>query len=149
MKKVFSKLEQEFEREPSTEEMADQLDLPEHRVADSLKFSDRQLSMDAPFVNNQDHSLLDVLSNADSPKADGSLMSESLHLEIERSLATLDDREREVIKMTYGIGLPNSLTMGEISEQFYLSGERVRQIRERAIRKLRKQSTSKILKTYL
>jgi len=149
IKRASSKLEQDFEREPSTEEMADQLDIPEYQVADSLKFSDRQLSVDAPFLNNQDHSLLDVLSNADSPKADGSLMSESLHHEIERALATLDDREREIIKMTFGIGLPSGLTLAEISEKFYLTRERVRQIREKAIGKLRKQSTNKILKTYL
>jgi len=149
IKRAFSKLEQDFEREPTAKEMADQLEVPENKVTDSIKVSGRQLSMDAPFVNDEDNSLLDVLSNSDSPKSDGMLISESLHFEIERSLSTLSDKEREVIKMTFGIGMPHSLTLEEIGEQFYLTRERVRQIKAKAIKKLRKRSTSKILKSYL
>jgi RNA polymerase primary sigma factor len=147
--KAFSKLEQEFEREPSAEELSNLLDLPEDKVADTMRVSGRHVSMDAPFVNGEDNSLLDVLINPDSPKADSGLMNESLQREIERSLSTLTDRERDVIKLFFGIGQNHGLTLEEIGAKFDLTRERVRQIKEKAIRRLRHNSRSKLLKAYL
>ena len=147
--KAFSKLEQEFEREPSAEELSNLLDLPEDKVADTMRVSGRHVSMDAPFVNGEDNSLLDVLINPDSPKADNGLMNESLQREIERSLSTLTDRERDVIKLFFGIGQNHGLTLEEIGAKFDLTRERVRQIKETAIRRLRHNSRSKLLKAYL
>lgn len=147
--KAFSKLEQEFEREPSAEELAVVLDIPEDKVADTMKVSGRHVSMDAPLVQGEDSSLLDVLPNSDSPRADSSLMSESLQREIERSLATLTERERDVIKLFFGIGMNHGLTLEEIGAKFDLTRERVRQIKEKAIRRLRHTSRSKLLKAYL
>ena len=147
--KAFSKLEQEFEREPSAEELAKILELPEDKVADTMKVSGRHVSMDAPLVNGEENSLLDVLVNQDSPRADHSLMSESLQREIERSLSTLTERERDVIKLFFGIGLNHGLTLEEIGAKFDLTRERVRQINEKAIRRLRHSSRSKLLKAYL
>jgi RNA polymerase primary sigma factor len=147
--KAFSKLEQEFEREPSAEELAKILELPEDKVADTMKVSGRHVSMDAPLVNGEENSLLDVLVNQDSPRADHSLMSESLQREIERSLSTLTERERDVIKLFFGIGLNHGLTLEEIGAKFDLTRERVRQIKEKAIRRLRHSSRSKLLKAYL
>jgi RNA polymerase primary sigma factor len=143
--KAFSKLEQEFEREPSAEELAKILELPEDKVADTMKVSGRHVSMDAPLVNGEENSLLDVLVNQDSPRADHSLMSESLQREIERSLSTLTERERDVIKLFFGIGLNHGLTLEEIGAKFDLTRERVRQIKEKAIRRLRHSSRSKLL----
>ncbi len=147
--KAFSKLEQEFERPPSAEELANALDISEEKVKDSLKISGRQVSVDAPFIDGEDNSLLDVMVNNDSPKADIQLMRESLQREIERSLATLSEREREVISLFFGIGLQHGLTLEEIGSKFDLTRERVRQIKEKAIRRLRQNSRSKLLKTYL
>ena len=147
--KAFSKLEQEFEREPSAEELAKILELPEDKVADTMKVSGRHVSMDAPLVNGEENSLLDVLVNQDSPRADHSLMSESLQREIERSLSTLTERERDVIKLFFGIGLNHGLTLEEIGAKFDLTRERVRQIKEKAISRLRHSSRSKLLKAYL
>jgi RNA polymerase primary sigma factor len=147
--KAFSKLEQEFEREPSVEELSNLLDLPEDKVADTMRVSGRHVSMDAPFVNGEDNSLLDVLINPDSPKADNGLMNESLQREIERSLSTLTERERDVIKLFFGIGQNHGLTLEEIGAKFDLTRERVRQIKEKAIRRLRHNSRSKLLKAYL
>jgi len=147
--KAFSKLEQEFEREPSAEELSNLLDLPEDKVADTMRVSGRHVSMDAPFVNGEDNSLLDVLINPDSPKADNGLMNESLQREIERSLSTLTERERDVIKLFFGIGQNHGLTLEEIGAKFDLTRERVRQIKEKAIRRLRHNSRSKLLKAYL
>ena len=147
--KAFSKLEQEYEREPSAEELSKLLELPEDKVADTMRVSGRHVSMDAPFANGEDNSLLDVLVNQDSPRADNSLMSESLQKEIERSLSTLTDRERDVIKLFFGIGLNHGLTLEEIGAKFDLTRERVRQIKEKAIRRLRHNSRSKLLKAYL
>lgn len=147
--KAFSKLEQEFEREPSAEELSNLLDIPEDKVADTMRVSGRHVSMDAPFVNGEDNSLLDVLINPDSPKADNGLMNESLQREIERSLSTLTDRERDVIKLFFGIGQNHGLTLEEIGAKFDLTRERVRQIKEKAIRRLRHNSRSKLLKAYL
>ncbi len=146
--KAFSKFEQEFERKPSPEELAESLELPREKVTDTLKVSGRHISMDAPFVEGEDNSLLDVLPNNDSPKADKTLLSESLIKEIERSLATLTERERDIIKLFFGIGI-QEMTLEEIGEKFGLTRERVRQIKEKAIRRLRHTSRSKLLKTYL
>ena len=147
--KAFSKLEQEFERPPSSDELAKALDLPEEKVNDSLKVSGRHISVDAPFVDGEDNSLLDVMVNNDSPKADQELMMESLQREIGRSLSTLTEREREVIQLFFGIGLQHGLTLEEIGAKFDLTRERVRQIKEKAIRRLRHTSRSKLLKDYL
>ena len=147
--KAFSKLEQEFEREPSAEELSDLLELPQDKVADTMRVSGRHVSMDAPFINGEENSLLDVLINHDSPRADTSLMSESLQKEIDRSLSTLTERERDVIRLFFGIGLNHGLTLEEIGAKFDLTRERVRQIKEKAIRRLRHNSRSKLLKAYL
>ncbi|OFY82484.1 MAG: RNA polymerase subunit sigma [Bacteroidetes bacterium RIFCSPLOWO2_12_FULL_35_15] len=147
--KAFSKLEQEFEREPSAEELSEVLELPQDKVADTMRVSGRHVSMDAPFVNGEENSLLDVLVNHDSPRADNMLMNESLQREIERSLSTLTERERDVVKLFFGIGINHGLTLEEIGAKFDLTRERVRQIKEKAIRRLRHNSRSKLLKTYL
>ncbi len=147
--KAFSRLEQEYERPPSADELAKELDLPEDKVKDTIKVSGRHISVDAPFVDGEDNSLLDVLVNNDSPKADRELMMESLQREIERSLSTLTERERDVIRLFFGIGMQHGLTLEEIGAKFDLTRERVRQIKEKAIRRLRHTSRSKLLKTYL
>lgn len=146
--KAFSKFEQEHERKPSPDELAESLDLPADKVADTLRVSGRHISVDAPFVEGEDNSLLDVLINNDSPNADRSLMMESLAREIERALATLTERESDIIRMFFGIGC-QEMTLEEIGERFGLTRERVRQIKEKAIRRLRHTSRSKLLKTYL
>jgi RNA polymerase primary sigma factor len=147
--KAYSKLEQEFEREPSAEELAELLDLPIDKVSDTMKVSGRHVSMDAPFANGEESSLLDVLVNYDSPKADTGLMNESLSKEIDRALSTLTERERDVVKLFFGIGLNHGLTLEEIGDKFDLTRERVRQIKEKAIRRLRHSSRSKLLQQYL
>ncbi len=147
--KAYSKLEQQFEREPSTEELAAVLDLPVEKVADTQRVSGKHVSMDAPFVQGEDNSLIDVLENQDSPRADNLLISQSLQKEIERSLNTLTEREREVIKLFFGIGMNHGLTLEEIGAKFDLTRERVRQIKEKAIRRLRHKSRSRLLKAYL
>ena len=147
--KAFSKLEQEFERPPRRDELATHLDLTEDKVKDTMKISGRHVSVDAPFVDGEDNSLLDVMVNNDSPKADLELMKESLQREIERSLATLSDREKDVVMLFFGIGKKHGLTLEEIGTKFDLTRERVRQIKEKAIRRLRHNSRSKLLKTYL
>jgi len=146
--KAFSRFEQENERKPSPEELADTLDLPAEKVADTLRVSGRHISVDAPFVEGEDNSLLDVLVNDDSPIADRSLINESLVTEIERALSTLTERERDIIRLFFGIGCQD-MTLEEIREQFGLTRERVRQIKEKAIRRLRHTSRSKLLKTFL
>ena len=147
--KAYSKLEQQFEREPSAEELAEILDLPIDKVSDTMKVSGRHVSMDAPFANGEESSLLDVLVNFDSPKADTGLMNESLSREIDRALSTLTERERDVVKLFFGIGLNHGLTLEEIGDKFDLTRERVRQIKEKAIRRLRHSSRSKLLQQYL
>ena len=146
--KAFSKFEQENERKPSAEELAEQLDIPVDKIADSLKVSGRHISMDAPFVEGEDNSLLDVLVNDDAPIADRKLINESLQQEIERALSTLTERESEIIKMFFGIGY-QEMTLEEIGDKFQLTRERVRQIKEKAIKRLRQNSRSKLLKSYL
>ena len=147
--KAYSKLEQEFEREPSPQELATILDLPEDKIADTMKVSGRHVSMDAPFQQGEEGSLVDVLVNHDSPRADGNLMNESLSKEIDRALSTLTERERDVIKLFFGIGIPHGLTLEEIGAKFDLTRERVRQIKEKAVRRLRHSSRSKLLQQYL
>jgi RNA polymerase primary sigma factor len=147
--KAFSRLEQEFERPPSNDELATALELTEEKVKDTMKISGRHVSVDAPFVDGEDNSLLDVMVNNDSPKADLELMRESLQREIERSLSTLNDREKDVVMLFFGIGKKHGLTLEEIGSKFDLTRERVRQIKEKAIRRLRHNSRSKLLKSYL
>ncbi|MEZ5105225.1 MAG: RNA polymerase sigma factor RpoD/SigA [Draconibacterium sp.] len=146
--KAYSKFEQEHERKPSPEELADSLELPADKVADTLRVSGRHVSVDAPFVDGEDNSLLDVLVNNDSPNADRSLIMESLSKEIHRALATLTERESDIIRLFFGIGC-QEMTLEEIGERFGLTRERVRQIKEKAIRRLRHTSRSKLLKSYL
>ena len=146
--KAFSKFEQENERRPSPEELADELDIPVEKIADTMKVSGRHISVDAPFVEGEDNSLLDVMVNDDSPNADRVLINESLSKEIDRALSTLTEREHEIIKKFFGIGVPE-MTLEEIGDEFGLTRERVRQIKEKAIRLLRSSSKSKLLKTYL
>ena len=147
--RTLSKLEQEFERVPSASEIADNLDISEEKVSDSMKISGRHVSVDAPFKEGEDHSLLDVLSEENSPQTDHNVMRESLLLEIDRSLNTLADRESDVIKLFYGIGMKHALTLDEIGDKFELTRERVRQVKEKAIKKLRQNSRSILLKAYL
>jgi RNA polymerase primary sigma factor len=147
--KAFSKFEQENERRPSPEELAEVLDIPVDKIADTMKVSGRHISVDAPFVEGEDNSLLDVMINDDSPNADRVLINESLSKEIERVLAfTLSDRERDIVKKFFGIGVAE-MTLEEIGDEFGLTRERVRQIKEKAIRKLRPNAKSKLLKGFL
>lgn len=147
--KAYSALEQEFEREPSASEIAEQLDMTDFEVADTLKISGRHLSMDAPFSNSEDNRLLDVIQNDHQPPPDSDLMSESLKVEIERALATLTKREAEVVRLYFGLGQEHPLTLEEIGERFNLTRERVRQIKEKAIRRLRHASRSRALRAFL
>ncbi|MBP9986722.1 MAG: RNA polymerase sigma factor RpoD/SigA [Bacteroidales bacterium] len=146
--KALSKFEQEHERMPSSDELADILDIPREKINDTLRVSGRHVSVDAPFVEGEDNSLLDVLQNNDSPNADSGLVNESLNTEIERALSTLTEREREIVKSFFGIG-SQEMTLEEIGEKFNLTRERVRQIKEKAIRKLRNSARSKLLQSYL
>jgi RNA polymerase primary sigma factor len=146
--KALAKFEQENERTPSSEELSIILDIPQEKVSDTIRVSGRHVSVDAPFVDGEDNSLLDVLVNNDSPNADRGLLNESLSKEIDRALATLTERERDIVRYFFGIGT-NEMTLEEIGEQFGLTRERVRQIKEKAIRRLRHSSRSKLLKSYL
>ena len=146
--KALSRFEQENERRPSPEELAEELDIPIDKIADTLKVSGRHISVDAPFVEGEDNSLLDVLPNDDSPVADHTLMNESLQTEIDRALETLTEREADITRMFFGIGC-QEMTLEEIGAKFALTRERVRQIKEKAIRRLRNNTKNKILKSYL
>ena len=146
--KALSKFEQEHERMPSADELSELLDIPREKIADTLRVSGRHVSVDAPFVDGEDNSLLDVLINNDSPNADRGLVNESLNKEIERALSTLQERERDIVKDFFGIGTAE-MTLEEIGEKFGLTRERVRQIKEKAIRRLRHSNRSKLLKSYL
>ena len=146
--KALSKFEQENERMPSPDELAELLDIPREKIADTLRVSGRHVSVDAPFVDGEDNSLLDVLVNSDSPNADRGLVNESLNKEIERALSTLTERERDIVKYFFGNGT-QEMTLEEIGEYFGLTRERVRQIKEKAIRRLRHSARSKLLKSYL
>lgn len=147
--KAYSNLEQEFEREPNADELAKELDMETSEIADTLKMSGRHVSMDAPFTQGEENSLLDIMESDLQPSPDHLLMDESLKEEIERALSTLTEREAEVIKLYFGLDKENSLTLEEIGERFNLTRERVRQIKEKAIRRLRHTSRSKNLKAYL
>jgi RNA polymerase primary sigma factor len=147
--KAFSILEQEFEREPSASELAEELDMSLFEVADTLKISGRHLSMDAPFIQGEDNRLLDVIQDERTPMPDHMLVRESLSKEVERALGTLTEREAEVIRLYFGLGREHSLTLEEIGEKFQLTRERVRQIKEKAIRRLRHASRSRQLRAYL
>lgn len=144
----LNKFEQENERKPSVEEMADRIDLPEEKIAEAMKINTNHVSMDAPFADGEDNSLLDVLPNTDSPSTDNVLDQESLRTEIGRVLNVLNDREQKVIKAFFGIGM-QEMTLEEIGDKYNLTRERVRQIKEKAIRRLRYNTKSKTLKTYL
>ncbi len=146
--KAFSRLEQEFEREPSPEELADTLETTVEKISDTLSNSGRHVSMDAPFVQGEENTLLDVLEN-DDPNTDSNLINESLSEEIRRSLATLTEREREIIVLFFGLSTNHPLSLEEIGEKFNLTRERVRQIKDKALQRLRHTSRSKILKSYL
>jgi RNA polymerase primary sigma factor len=147
--KAFSTLEQEFEREPSASELAEELDMSLFEVSDTLKISGRHLSMDAPFAQGEDNRLLDVIQDHRQPSPDIGLMEESLKIEVRRALATLSEREAQVIRLYFGLDQEHSLTLEEIGEKFNLTRERVRQIKEKAIRRLRHASRSKALRAYL
>lgn len=146
--KALAKFEQDFERPPSPDELSEVLEIPKEKIIDSLRVSGRHISVDAPFVEGEDNSLIDVLENKDSPIADGKLINESLCKEIDRALSTLTDRERDIVKYFFGIG-NQEMTLEEIGDKFGLTRERVRQIKEKAIRRLRHTSRSKLLKQYL
>ncbi|HIT97300.1 MAG TPA: sigma-70 family RNA polymerase sigma factor [Candidatus Merdimorpha stercoravium] len=147
--KKYAELEQLNERAPSAEEIAQELDMTEEDVKESLKNSGRHISMDAPLVEGEDSNLYDVLKSGESPNPDRELMNESLRIEIERALQTLTPREADVIRLYFGLGGQHAMTLEEIGETFDLTRERVRQIKEKAIRRLKHTSRSKILKTYL
>lgn len=148
--KAYSQLEQEFEREPSTEELAELLDIGTEEVETTLGVAARHVSVDAPFVDSEDNSLLDILENPNSVAADSDLYHrESLSCEIERSLSTLTDRQRDVIMLYFGIGVSNPMSLEDIGEKFSLTRERVRQIKDKAITKLRTPGRCQLLKTYL
>lgn len=149
LNKAFSKLEQEFEREPTEQELAQLMDLPEDKIKESILISGRHVSMDQPLVQGEESTLYDVMENRDSPKADEALLKESLRLEIERTLNILTERERDIIKLYFGIGMNHGLTIDEIGEKFDLTRERVRQIKEKALKRLRQSPRSKVLRNYL
>ncbi len=148
--RAFSELEQEFEREPSSHELADLLEITSDEVETTLGVAARHVSMDAPFIDGEDNSLLDVLENIGTPGTDKKLeYSESLRREIERSLNTLTERQCDVIKLYFGIGIEHPMSLEDIGDRFGLTRERVRQIKDKAINKLRSASRSKLLKHYL
>ncbi len=147
--KESSRLEQKYERTPSPYEIAESLEIPEHKIRDVLKISTRYVSMDAPLAQDEDSKFLDVFVPSDNPVTDSSLIKESLAKEIQRSLATLTEKERNVVNLYYGIGMNHGLTLEEIGSKFDLTRERVRQIKEKAIRRLKHTSRSKHLKAYL
>lgn len=147
--RTFSQLEQKYEREPTTEELAEVLDLSINEVSDTMKVSGRHVSVDAPFVQGEENSLLDVLENNSEEKPDDELMNDSLRTEIQRSLTALTEREADVISLYFGLNGKHPLTLEEIGARFQLTRERVRQIKEKAIKKLRHSSRSDTLKPYL
>ncbi len=147
--KTFSELEQKFEREPSPDELAEVLEVSTSEVVDTLKISGRHVSMDAPFVQGEENSLLDVLENDSEDTPDSGLINDSLRKEVQRALSTLTQREADVITLYFGLNGEHAMTLEEIGEKFNLTRERVRQIKEKAIRRLRHTSRSKALKPYL
>ena len=147
--KTYASLEQRYEREPSADEIASVLEISANDVRESQRNSGRHISMDAPLVDGEDSNLYDVIMSGESPNPDDSLINDSLRTEIERSLTTLTDREADVIRLYFGLGSKHAMTLEEIGEKFDLTRERVRQIKEKGIRRLKHTSRSKILKTYL
>ena len=147
--KAYSNLEQEFEREPNADELADELEMDVKEVSDTLQISSKHVSVDAPFSQGEENRLLDVMKNNEQPSPDTTLLSESLKSEITRALSALSEREAEVLRLYYGIESDHAMTLEEIGEKFNLTRERVRQIKEKAIRRLRHASKSKHLRTYL
>ncbi|MBP3826642.1 MAG: RNA polymerase sigma factor RpoD/SigA [Prevotella sp.] len=147
--RVMNKFEQENERRPSVDEIAEKTDIPFEKIEDAISVNNRHVSVDAPFVDGEDNSLLDVLVNDDAPMADRMLVIESLREEINRALTSLNERERNIIEAFFGINQTTEMTLEEIGEKFGLTRERVRQIKEKAIRKLRQNTKSKMLKSYL
>ena len=146
--KMVNKFEQENERKPSLEEISERVDLPQDKIGEAMKVSARHVSVDTPFAEGEDNSLLDVLVNNDSPMADNTLVMESLRAEINNALQTLNERERNIIEAFFGINQPE-MTLEEIGEKYGLTRERVRQIKEKAIRRLRSSTKNKMLKSYL
>lgn len=149
LKKEISKLEQKLERPPSEEELAELLDIPEDKIKSILGISSRHISIDAPLVADEDVNFVDVLPNEDTPATDETLMQESLSVEIERALSSLTEYERDVIRMYFGIGIPHALSLDEIAMKFGLTRERVRQIKEKGLKRLKNSSKSKHLIAYL
>ena len=147
--KAYAALEQQYEREPRADEIASLLDITEAEVKDSLRNSSRHLSMDASLSQDKDNNMYDVLKSEDSPTPDKGLLYESLRQEIDRTISTLPQREADIIKLYFGLDSKHPMTLEEIGEKFDLTRERVRQIKEKAIRKLRQSSRSKLLKSYL
>lgn len=147
--KAFSALEQEFEREPSPEEIAQILEISDFEVSDTIQRSGKHVSLDAPFSEEEENRLLDIIENQEQPSPDNTLISESLRIELDRALSTLTPREAEVVKLYFGLDLETPLTLEEIGEKFELTRERVRQIKEKALRRLRHASRSKPLRSYL
>ncbi|HNY06691.1 MAG TPA: RNA polymerase sigma factor RpoD/SigA [Bacteroidales bacterium] len=147
--KEASRLEQKFERPPSALELSESLEIPQQKIDAALKISTRYVSMDAPLPQDEDSKFIDFFVSDDIPVTDYGLMRESLSQEIQRSLATLTEKERDVVNLFYGIGVPHGLTLDEIGSKFDLTRERVRQIKEKAIRRLKHTSRSKLLKAYL
>ena len=145
---VLSRFEQEYERRPSVDEISDKIDLPKEKIDEALSISGKHVSMDAPFADGEDNSLMDIIVNDNSPSADKQLLLESLRQEIEKALSVLNDRERSVITAFFGIGQPE-MTLEEIGARYNLTRERVRQIKEKAIRRLRNTTSNKLLKSYL
>ena len=146
--KESAQFEQRYERRPTSEELSDVLDIPAEKIDEALSHSGSPLSVDAPFEEGESNSLLDVLPSGDTPTTDKSLMNESLATEIDRALSTLTDREKEILQMLFGIGC-QEMTLEEIGDHFGLTRERVRQVKEKALRRLRNTSRSTLLKTYL
>ncbi|MGA2822796.1 MAG: RNA polymerase sigma factor RpoD/SigA [Bacteroidales bacterium] len=149
MNKVSSRLEQRFERPPSADEIATEMEISQNKVEETLRISTRTISMDAPLDQDDDLRFLDVFVSEDAPGTDEDLIRESLAREIQRSLSTLAEKEREIINLFYGIGVPHNYTLEEIGDMFDLTRERVRQIKEKALRRLKHSSRSKLLKAYL
>lgn len=147
MKEAY-KFEQEYERKPSINEMAERIDMPEDKIADAMNANSHEVSVDAPFVNGEEGSIVDSMTNPDYPTTDNELVKESLRTEVERMIKLLGDREQKVIKAFFGIGEPE-LTMEEIGVKYNLTRERVRQIKEKAIRRIRHNTKNKLLKSYL
>jgi RNA polymerase primary sigma factor len=149
IKKGMSELEQQLEREPTVQELAELIELNADEIENAMNIAGRHQSIDAPFVEGEDHGLLDVMENNDSPKADKTLKVYYLRKEIERSLATLTEREADVLRMFFGIGFAHPFSLEEIGDKHSLTRERVRQIKEKAVKRLQHNTRSKLLKTYL